>query len=102
VTIDLHEAPAAHASTGTTFVTRFHPGVNHAHTPTGRWVDVQSDASSRCKALRARALQDPRHAPAIAEALAVECACSNVSPRNVARIVRNMLMRVLPLAQKHL
>jgi hypothetical protein len=98
----LHEVPRVAARAGTTFVTRFHPGVNHAHAPTGRWVDVQSDAASRCQGLRDRAFKDPRHAPAIAEALAVECACSKLSPRNVARVVRNTLMRLLPLAQLHL
>jgi len=98
----LHEASSSTKRTGTTFVTHFHPGVNHAHAATGNWADVQRDAGSRCTTLRDRALKDPRHAPAVAEALAVECACSRFSPRNVARIVRNTLMQLLPLAQKHL
>jgi hypothetical protein len=98
----LHEAPGSTVRTGTTFLTHLHPGVNHAHAPTGRWADVQRDASARCRALRDRALRDPRHAPAVAEGIAVECTCANFSPRNVARIVRNTLMRLLPLAQRHL
>jgi hypothetical protein len=96
-----HESDTLTAQRGTTFVTHFHPGVNHAHAPTGHWADVQRDAGSRCRALRDRALRDPLSAPAAAEAMAVECSCSNFSPRNVARIVRNTLMRLLPLAQKH-
>ena len=36
-----------------TFVTRFHPGVNHDHKPTGRWSDVQKDASARCEKIGA-------------------------------------------------
>jgi hypothetical protein len=98
----LNETPPSSARTGATFVTHFHPGVNHAHAPTGRWPDVQRDAGSRCQTLRDRVLKDPRQAPAAAEGLAVECACSKFAPRNVARIIRNTLMSALPLAQKHL
>jgi hypothetical protein len=98
----LHEAPNRIARTSATSATPFHPGVNHAHAPTGRWADVQHDAGSRCKTLRDRAMRDPAGAPAIAKPLAVYCACSKFSPRNVARIVRNTLMSLLPLAQRHL
>ncbi len=98
----LSEAPQPRVRTGTTFVTHLHPGVNHAHAPTGRWADVQRDAGSRCRALRDRVLKDPRNAVSAAEALAVECSCSQFSPREVAGIVRNTLMRLLPLAQRHL
>jgi hypothetical protein len=100
----LMEVPAGQASrrTGTTSVTRFHPGVSHAHRPTGRWADVQRDSQARCQALQRRAASAPRGIPGIAEALAVECACANASPQWVARIVQNTIMSVLPLARRHL
>jgi hypothetical protein len=100
----LMEVPAGHAPrrTGTIFVTRFHPGVSHDHRPTGRWADVQRDSQARCQVLQRRAVSDPRGIPGIAEALAVECACANASPQGVASIVQNTLMRVLPLARRHL
>lgn len=82
--------------------TTFHPGVNHAHGPTGRWADVQKGSGTQCSTLRSRALRRPTKIPGIAEAMAVECACANLSPRNVARVVRNTIMAVLPLARKHL
>lgn len=82
--------------------TAFHPGVNHAHAPTGRWADVQKDSASQCQHLRDTVRKDPGRAPAAAQGIMVECACSRLSPRNVARTVRNTLMSVLPLAQRHL
>jgi len=82
--------------------TTFHPGVNHAHAATGRWSDVQKGADKQCSTLRRRALRSPTKIPGMAEAMAVECACANLSPRNVARVVRNTIMAVLPLARKHL
>jgi hypothetical protein len=81
--------------------TVFHPGVNHAHAPTGRWTDVQKSSGKQCSILRSRALRSPTKLPGIAEAIAVECACANLSPSNVARVVRNTIMRLLPLGRKH-
>lgn len=97
------EAPAVPPRRkGVTFVTRFTPGANHNHLPTGRWADVQADASGRCNALRRRAAANPRGIPGIAEALAVECACATLSPAGVAALNRDTFMLVLPLARRHL
>jgi hypothetical protein len=100
----LMEVPAGQSSrrTGTTSVTRFHPGVSHDHRPTGRWADVQRDSQARCQVLQRRAVSDPRGIPGIAQTLAVECACANSSPPWVATIVQNTIMSALPLARRHL
>lgn len=82
--------------------TVFHLGVNHAHAPTGRWADVQTSSGKQCSLLRSRALRSPTKIPGMAQAIAVECACANLSPGNVARVVRNTIMRPLPMAQRHL
>lgn len=94
----LSEAPSGRRASGTVF----HPGVSHNHTPTGRWTDVQRSSGARCSVLERQALQNPLGIRGIAEEMGVECACANLSPQNVARVVRNTLMQVLPLGQRHL
>jgi hypothetical protein len=94
--------PSAPPTPPTPRPTVFHPGVNHDHRPTGKWADVQSDASRRCSRLRDEALRNPRRALSIAEQIGTECACSSLPPSAVAATVRNTIMQVLPLAQRHL
>jgi hypothetical protein len=87
---------------GTTFVTRFHPGVAHDHKPTGRWADVQKDATSRCKKLTEEIKNDPKKLATLGAEMGVECACAILSPELVAATARRTVMMGLPLAQQHL
>jgi hypothetical protein len=98
--MEVQSKPAQGSATRSS--TTFHPGVNHAHGATGRWADVQKSSETKCSTLRTRALRSPTKILRIAEAMAVECACANLSPRNVARVVRNTIMAILPLARKYL
>jgi outer membrane protein OmpA-like peptidoglycan-associated protein len=88
--------------TGTTFVTRFHPGAAHDHKPTGHWTDVQADAEKRCKQATEEVRRDPARAQVLAETLGVECACAVLSPAPVAKLARSTVMAGLILAQQHL
>lgn len=75
--------------------------VNHNHRPTGHWAAVQRASQSRCRALELQALSNPRRAPQLAEQIAFQCACARLSPQEVALVAKNV-MRVLPLAKRHL
>jgi hypothetical protein len=86
---------------GTTFVTRFHPGVNHNHLPTGRWGDIQQDAWNSCGTVAQQIILDPRKLASLPPATASQCACAIFSPERVAQIARSTVLAGLPLAQKH-
>jgi Domain of unknown function (DUF4157) len=102
--------PAPRPRIGTTFVTRFHPGVAHDHKPTGRWADVQADAAKRCATATGQLKTefekgtslDPKKVAALSETIGIECACANLPPNLVAQTARNTVMLGLPLAQAHL
>jgi Domain of unknown function (DUF4157) len=92
---------------GVTFVTKFHPGVAHNHAPTGRWADVQKDASSRCGKLEVDIGSEVRKgnlgkAAALSGLAGIECACASLSPGAVLAAARTTVMAGLSLAQKHL
>jgi hypothetical protein len=88
---------------GTTFVTRFHPGVAHNHKPTGRWADVQADAAKRCASASAELQKaDPKKMPTLVETAGIECSCAHLPPSLVAKLARETVMLGLPLAQRHL
>ena len=68
-----------------TFVTRFHPGVNHDHKPTGRWSDVQKDASARWQKIGAELSEKGgslfcKAGAVLAGKGSIECACSLLPP----------------------
>lgn len=61
--------------------TVFTPGISHDHLPTGKWADVQKDASA---------------------GTLMGFACSFFSPAKVMELARDHELSSLPLAQKHL
>lgn len=62
----------------------FHPGVNHAHTPSGRWADVQASPNSPGAGLHLIA------------------ACKVMSPRQLVDTAIFVEFRDKPIALKHL
>lgn len=86
---------------GTTFVTKFHPGVNHNHLPTGRWGDVKQDSRKKCGSVAEQILLNPKKLMSLPPARASQCACALFGPTLVAQTARATVLAGLPLAQKH-
>ncbi len=86
---------------GTTFVTKFTPGVNHNHLPTGRWSEVQRDSRKKCGDTAKQMLLDPKKITSLPPAVASQCACALFEPARVAQIAGATVLAGLPLAKKH-